>query len=53
MAGRRAADVYPSLEVAYPTLTFEAFDPAKVAGLDVGAFADHQLLLDTLSRPAT
>jgi phosphonate degradation associated HDIG domain protein len=28
-------------------------DQAKVAGLDVGAFADHQLLLDTLSRPAT
>ena len=28
MAGRRAADVYPSLEVAYPDLVFEAFDPA-------------------------
>lgn len=35
MAGRRAADVYPSLEVAYPNLTFETFDPAKVAGLDL------------------
>ena len=35
MAGRRAADVYPSLQVAYPDLTFETFDPAKVAGLDL------------------
>ena len=35
MAGRRAADVYPSLEVAYPDLVFEAFDPAMADGLDV------------------
>ena len=35
MAGRRAADVYPSLEVAYPNLTFETFDPGTVAGLDL------------------
>ena len=35
MAGRRAADVYPSLEVAYPELVFETFDPAMADGLDV------------------
>ncbi|MGB0114811.1 MAG: N-acetyl-gamma-glutamyl-phosphate reductase [Ilumatobacteraceae bacterium] len=35
MAGRRAADVYPSLEVAYPDLEFSAFDPAQTAGLDL------------------
>ena len=35
MAGRRAADVYPSLEVAYPDLVFETFDPAMADGLDV------------------
>ncbi|MET0909366.1 MAG: N-acetyl-gamma-glutamyl-phosphate reductase, partial [Ilumatobacteraceae bacterium] len=35
MAGRRAADVYPSLEVAYPDLVFEAFDPTVAEGLDV------------------
>jgi N-acetyl-gamma-glutamyl-phosphate reductase len=35
MAGRRAADVYPSLEVAYPDLVFEAFDPSMAEGLDV------------------
>jgi len=35
MAGRSAADVYPSLEVAYPDLVFEAFDPAMADGLDV------------------
>ena len=29
---RRAADVYPSLEVAYPDLVFEAFDPAHGRG---------------------
>jgi N-acetyl-gamma-glutamyl-phosphate reductase len=35
MAGRRAADLYPSLEVAYPGLVFSEFDPAAVRGLDV------------------
>jgi len=35
MAGRRAADVYPSLAVAYPDLVFEEFDPAAVNGLDL------------------
>ena len=35
MAGRRAADVYPSLETAYPTLMFEEFDVDKAAGLDL------------------
>lgn len=35
MAGRRAADLYPSLEVAYPDLVFETFDPAAIDGLDL------------------
>lgn len=35
MAGRRAADVYPSLEVGYPDLMFESFDPAAADGLDL------------------
>ncbi len=35
MAGRRAADLYPSLEVAYPDLVFGEFDPSDVAGLDL------------------
>lgn len=35
MAGRRAADVYPSLELGYPNLVFESFDPATVDGLDL------------------
>ncbi len=35
MAGRRAADVYPSLEVGYPNLVFESFDPAAIDGLDL------------------
>jgi len=35
MAGKRAADVYPSLEIAYPALTFETFDPGALAGIDV------------------
>jgi N-acetyl-gamma-glutamyl-phosphate reductase len=35
MAGRRAADLYPSLEVAYPDLVFSEFDPAAVDGLDL------------------
>jgi N-acetyl-gamma-glutamyl-phosphate reductase len=35
MAGRRAADLYPSLEVAYPDLVFAEFDLAAVAGLDL------------------
>jgi N-acetyl-gamma-glutamyl-phosphate reductase len=35
MAGRRAADLYPSLEVAYPDLVFSAFDPSTVGGLDL------------------
>jgi N-acetyl-gamma-glutamyl-phosphate reductase len=34
-AGRRAADLYPSLAVAYPELVFESFDPAAVSGLDL------------------
>ena len=33
MAGRRAADLYPSLEVAYPDLVFSKFDPGGVTGL--------------------
>ncbi len=35
MAGRRAADVYPSLAVAYPDLVFEPFDETVATGLDV------------------
>jgi N-acetyl-gamma-glutamyl-phosphate reductase len=35
MAGRRAADLYPSLEVAYPSLRYSAFDQAATAGLDL------------------
>jgi N-acetyl-gamma-glutamyl-phosphate reductase len=35
MAGRRAADLYPSLEVAYPELVFTEFDPDAVQGLDL------------------
>ena len=35
MAGRRAADLYPSLEVAYPGLVFSEFDPTAVADLDL------------------
>lgn len=35
MAGRRAADLYPSLQIAYPDLVLEALDPAALAGLDL------------------
>jgi N-acetyl-gamma-glutamyl-phosphate reductase len=35
MAGTRAADLYPSLEVAYPDLVFSAFDLSAVEGLDL------------------
>jgi len=35
MAGRRAADLYPSLELGYPNLVFEQFDPASLDGLDL------------------
>lgn len=35
MAGRRAADLYPSLEVAYPGLVFDEFDVTKADGLDL------------------
>lgn len=35
MAGRRAADLYPSLETAYPDLVFSSFDRDAVAGLDL------------------
>jgi N-acetyl-gamma-glutamyl-phosphate reductase len=35
MAGRRAADVYPSLEIGYPNLVFESFDAASADGLDL------------------
>jgi N-acetyl-gamma-glutamyl-phosphate reductase len=34
-AGTRAADLYPGLAAAYAGLTFEAYDPAGVAGLDL------------------
>ena len=35
MAGKRAAELYPSLQVAYPDLVFSEFDPAAVDGLDL------------------
>jgi len=35
MAGRRAADLYPSLVAAYPDLVFAPFDPSSMAGLDL------------------
>lgn len=35
MAGTRAAELYPSLAAGYPELTFSAYDPAAVAGLDL------------------
>jgi len=35
MAGRRAADVYPSLEIAYPELVFTEFRPEVTTGLDL------------------
>ena len=35
MVGTRAADLYPSLEVAYPDLVFSEFDPSAVNGLDL------------------
>jgi len=35
MAGRRAADVYPSLEGAYPDLVYGTAEPASLAGLDL------------------
>jgi len=35
MAGRRAADVYPSLSTAYPDLVFTPFDADAAAGLDL------------------
>lgn len=35
MADRRIADLYPSLEVAYPDLVFTEFDEDRVAGLDL------------------
>src|SRR6476620_1656245 len=34
-AGGRAAELYPSLAVAYPDLVFERFDADRVAGLDL------------------
>ncbi|WP_040494902.1 N-acetyl-gamma-glutamyl-phosphate reductase [Ilumatobacter nonamiensis] len=35
MAGRRAADLYPSLATAYPDLVYSEFDPGLVDGLDL------------------
>jgi N-acetyl-gamma-glutamyl-phosphate reductase len=34
-AGARAADLYPSLSVAYPDLVLDAFVPGAADGLDV------------------
>jgi N-acetyl-gamma-glutamyl-phosphate reductase len=35
MAGRRAAEVYPSLAAAYPELVYDAYDEDSFAGLDL------------------
>jgi N-acetyl-gamma-glutamyl-phosphate reductase len=35
MAGTRAAELYPSLAAAHADLTFTAYDPAALAGLDL------------------
>jgi N-acetyl-gamma-glutamyl-phosphate reductase len=35
LAGRRAADVYPSLETGYRDLVFAEFDPSALVGLDL------------------
>jgi N-acetyl-gamma-glutamyl-phosphate reductase len=35
MAGRRAADLYPSVQLAYPDLVLTPYDPAAVDGLDL------------------
>lgn len=35
MAGRRAAELYPSLELAYPDLVLTTLDPDAAAGLDL------------------
>jgi N-acetyl-gamma-glutamyl-phosphate reductase len=35
MAGRHAADLYPSLATAYPDLVFTEFDPQSLDGLDL------------------
>jgi N-acetyl-gamma-glutamyl-phosphate reductase len=35
MAGRRAAELYPSLELGYPDLAFSEFDIDAVSGLDL------------------
>src|SRR5688500_15528462 len=34
-AGTRAAELYPSLAAAYPSLTFTPYDPSALAGLDL------------------
>jgi N-acetyl-gamma-glutamyl-phosphate reductase len=38
-AGVRAADIYPGLAAAYPTLTFEAYEPTAFDGLDLAFLA--------------
>lgn len=35
MAGRRAAELYPSLEAAYPDVVYQRFEPGLADGLDV------------------
>jgi N-acetyl-gamma-glutamyl-phosphate reductase len=38
-AGTRAADLYPGLAAAYPTLTFESYEPTRFDGLDLAFLA--------------
>lgn len=46
-AGTRAADLYPSLAARFPRLVFEAFDPQRLAGVDVAFLGlPHEASLD-------
>ncbi len=51
LAGRRAADVHPSLATAYPDLVFAAFDPSTVSGLDLVVLGlPHEASMDLAPR---
>src|SRR5215210_6625174 len=38
-AGTRAADLYPGLAAAYPSLVYEAYEPTAFDGLDLAFLA--------------
>ncbi|MGA9275772.1 N-acetyl-gamma-glutamyl-phosphate reductase [Ilumatobacter sp.] len=47
MAGRRAADLYPSLATAYPDLVFAEFDPTRFGDLDLAVLGlPHQASME-------